>query len=113
MRKISPAAIRRQPCQIGSSRPSRSRASASPIGTPSTQKDLDTWMQSFQSPFTHLWDAGNKNLGIFYDSAALPWNCTLNAKTMEILDAGVGAQGKLTAEEVLAYVDDMLALAAR
>lgn len=83
------------------------------VGTPSTQKDLDTWMTNFQSPFTHLWDSGNKNLGIFYDSAALPWNCTLSAKTMEILDAGVGAGGKLTAEEVMAYIDEMLALAAK
>jgi hypothetical protein len=81
------------------------------VGTPSTQTDLDKWVANFNSPFTHLWDSGNKNLGIFYESAALPWNCTIDAKTMEILDAGVGAQGKLTPEQVMQYVDKMLGMA--
>lgn len=83
------------------------------VGTPSTKADLDKWINAYKSPFTHLWDSGNKNLGIFYDSAALPWNCTIDARTMEILDAGVGAQGKQNAAEVLAYVDDMIALATK
>jgi hypothetical protein len=80
------------------------------MSTPSTQTDLDKWVATFNSPFTHLWDSGNKNLGIFYESAALPWNCTIDAKTMEILEAGVGAQGKQTPEQILAYVDKMLGL---
>ena len=61
-------------------------------GKPSTQKDLDGWIAEYKSPFPHFLDPGNKNLGVFYDAAALPWNANINAKTMEILTAGTGAQ---------------------
>jgi hypothetical protein len=80
------------------------------VGTASTREDLDRWVAAFNSPFTHLWDSGNRNLGIFYDSAALPWNTTIDARTMEILEAGVGAQGKQTPEQVLSYIDKMLGM---
>jgi hypothetical protein len=60
-------------------------------GTPSTQKDLDGWIAQFKSNYTHWLDPGNKNLGPFYDRAALPWNANIDATTMEILTAGTGA----------------------
>lgn len=78
------------------------------VGTPSTKTDLDRWMTAFSSPFTHLWDSGNAKLGIFYDSAALPWNATIDARTMELLAAGVGA--KTSKEAILSELDEMLTL---
>jgi hypothetical protein len=61
------------------------------VGQPSTQADLDSWISEFKSPYTHLLDPGNRNLGPFYNDAALPWNANIRAKTMEIVTAGVGA----------------------
>ncbi len=61
------------------------------LGQPSTQQDLDQWLQSYKPPYTHLLDPGNQNLGPFYNDAALPWNANISAKTMEIVTAGVGA----------------------
>ena len=75
-------------------------------GKPSTQKDLDGWIAEYKSPFPHVLDPGNKNLGIFYDAAALPWNANINAKTMEILQAGTGAH--TTEESILTELDDWL-----
>ena|SRR5688572_13350328 len=60
-------------------------------GVPSKEKDLQGWITQFKSPYPHVLDPGNKNLGVFYDAAALPWNANINAKTMEILQAGTGA----------------------
>ena len=79
------------------------------VGTPSAKADLDRWIAAFNSPFTHLWDSCNKRLGIFYDSAALPWNATIDARTMEILAAGVGA--KTSKEAILSELDEMFTLA--
>ncbi len=77
-------------------------------GSPSTKTDLDRWVKAFNSPFTHLWDAGNAKLGIFYDAAALPWNTNIDARTMEILTATVGATtGK---DAILKEIDDALAM---
>lgn len=78
------------------------------VGTPSSKQDLDRWMDAFKSPFTHLWDSGNAKLGIFYDSAALPWNATIDARTMELLSAGVGA--KTSKDAILNELDEMLTL---
>ncbi|AKU97977.1 hypothetical protein AKJ09_04641 [Labilithrix luteola] len=76
-------------------------------GVPSTQQDLDKWMSTFNAPFTHVLDPGNKNLGPFYDAAALPWNANINAKTMEILSAGVG--GTNDGAAILKEIDAALA----
>jgi hypothetical protein len=75
-------------------------------GTPSTKGDLDKWMESYKSPFTHVLDSGNKNLGPFYDAAALPWNASISAKTMEILSSGTGAIE--TSAGILADIDEKL-----
>jgi hypothetical protein len=77
------------------------------LGQPSTEKDLDGWIQSYKPPFTHLLDPGNHNLGPFYDDAALPWNANISAKTMEILTAQVGANE--SADGNLKELDDALA----
>jgi hypothetical protein len=78
-------------------------------GTPSKQGDLDAWITEFKSPFTHVLDPGNQNLGPFYDRTALPWNANIDARTMEILTAGTG--GVATKEGILAEIDDALTLA--
>lgn len=77
-------------------------------GQPSTQTDLDRWLTSYKAPYTHLLDSGNKNLGPFYDAAALPWNANINAKTMEILSAGTG--GTADGNAIIAEIDKQLAL---
>ena len=76
-------------------------------GTASDQTDLDNWVQKFKAPFPHVLDPGNKNLGPFYDAAALPWNANISAKSMEIITAGVGAVE--TSDGILAELDDSIA----
>ena len=76
-------------------------------GTPSKQPDLDGWIAEFKSPYPHVLDPGNKNLGVFYDAAALPWNANINAKTMEILQAGTGAH--TTESSILEELDEWIA----
>jgi hypothetical protein len=78
-------------------------------GTPATTADLDQWMAQFKPPYTHFLDPGNKNLGVFYDAAALPWNADIDATTMEILKTGVGAQDHLKAKDILDGFDRLLA----
>lgn len=75
-------------------------------GSPAKQRDLDGWISEFKSPFPHVLDPGNKNLGVFYDAAALPWNANVNAKTMEILQAGTGAH--TTEEAIMTELNDWL-----
>ncbi len=78
-------------------------------GVPSKQSDLDGWIARFNSPFTHVLDPGNKNLGPFYDAAALPWNANIDATTMEILTAGTG--GIVEPEGIRKEINDALELA--
>lgn len=76
-------------------------------GVPSKKADLDSWMSEFKPPYTHVLDPGNKNLGPFYDAAALPWNANVDARTMEILSAGVGAVE--TSDGILQELDSTIA----
>jgi hypothetical protein len=76
-------------------------------GTPSKKADLDGWIANFNSPYPHVLDPSNKNLGVFYDASALPWNANINAETMEILQSGVGAHTSESA--LLSELDEWLA----
>jgi hypothetical protein len=76
-------------------------------GSPSKTTDLNTWISDFNSPFTHVLDPANKNLGPFYDRSALPWNANIDAKTMKIITAGTG--GAQQADRILEEIDDALA----
>jgi len=80
-------------------------------GTASTQKHLDGWINQFKSPYTHVLDPNNANLGPFYDRSAFPWNANIDARTMEILTAGTGAAS--SPEDILKEIDGALALAAK
>lgn len=75
-------------------------------GTASTARDLDRWIAQYKMPFTQLLDPGNRNLGVFYDSGAFPWNANIDARTMELLDMGVGAL--TTEKQLLDSVDEWL-----
>jgi hypothetical protein len=57
-----------------------------------TKTDLDSWIDNHHTNFTQVLDPGQKNLGVFFDAAAIPWNADVDARTMEILQAGVGYQ---------------------
>jgi len=84
-----------------------SLAEGNAIGTPATREDLDKWIAQFKPPFPHFLDSGNKNLGPFYDAAALPWNANIDATNMKILSAGVGA--KTTEDAIMSEIDVNLA----
>ncbi len=58
---------------------------------PAQQSDLDFWVKSHKTNFTQVLDPGNQQLGPFFDAAAIPWNANIDARTMEILSASVGA----------------------
>jgi len=81
--------------------------SEGPTSGPSTKKDLDNWIKEFKGWNTHWLDPSNKNLGPFYDRAAIPWNATVNAQTMEILESKTGAPGGK--EDLLKELDDLIA----
>lgn len=56
-------------------------------------KDLDNWLKN-HNLVTPAWlDSGNQQLGVFYDAAAMPWNATVDATTMEIIDSHMGFEG--------------------
>ena len=79
---------------------------ASP-GTAATTTDLDHWIAQLKAPFTHVLDPGNRNFGTFYDASVLPWNAIIDARTMEILTSGIGAQTRETT--ILGDLDGWLA----
>ena len=43
-------------------------------------------------------DPGLKNLGGFFDAAAIPWNSDIDVRTMEILDSNEGWAGDVATE---------------
>ena len=49
-------------------------------------------------------DPGVKNLGVFFDAAAIPWNADLDARTMEILQDGVGYEDPTAVQTWLDWV---------
>ncbi len=83
--------------------------SEGPTMGPSTKKDLDNWIKEFKGWNTHWLDPANKSLGPFYDRAAIPWNATINAQTMEILSSATGAP--LNETKLLQELDEYLGMA--
>lgn len=67
-------------------------------GTPATQTDLDNWIQNHKSNFAEMLDPGLQNLGGFFNAAAVPWNCDIDPRTMEILDSSEGWSGSVSSE---------------
>lgn len=67
-------------------------------GSGSTLPDLDTWHTRHKVNYTLFLDPEQGNLGQFFDSAAVPWNALLDARSMEILQSGVGFNPKVQEE---------------
>jgi len=67
-------------------------------GVPATTSDLDYWMNLHKVNFTEMLDPGLTNLGGFFDAAAIPWNCDLDPRTMEIIDESTGWAGDVSTE---------------
>jgi hypothetical protein len=77
-------------------------------GNPSTTTDLKKWIANYpDGDFPRVLDSGNKNLGSFFNAAALPWNADIDAKTMKIVHTIAGAPQ--SGEELVAALDESLA----
>lgn len=74
-------------------------------GTGATKTDLDGWIVRHKTTFTEVLDPNNANLGAFFDAAAIPWNADLDARTMEILQAGVGYEEPTAVQQWIDWVD--------
>ena len=64
-------------------------------GTAATPADLTMWIANHKTNFTQMLDPEYANLGTFFDAAQLPWNAIIDARSMEILQDGVGYSGSL------------------
>jgi hypothetical protein len=73
-------------------------------GTDAQPADLLSWIQRFSQPHVIVLDSGGNNLGVFFSAAAVPWNAWIDARTMELMDHGVGAPIDIKAD-----IDDALA----
>jgi hypothetical protein len=58
-----------------------------------TQSDLTRWIMTHQSNFTEMLDPELMQLAGFFDAAAVPWNCDLDPRTMEIIYSKTGFAG--------------------
>jgi hypothetical protein len=67
-------------------------------GVGATVTDLDNWVAKHMSNFTEMLDPGFANFGSFFDTAAVPWNCDIDPRTMEILRESTGWPGDLDME---------------
>jgi len=68
------------------------------MGIGATQSDLEGWITTHKSNFTEMLDPGLVNLGSFFDTSAIPWNCDIDPRTMEILQAATGWSGDLNGD---------------
>ena len=59
-------------------------------GTGSTLEDLGIWQKRHDVNYTLFLDPDQRNLGQFFEAAAIPWNALIDARSMEILTSGVG-----------------------
>jgi hypothetical protein len=68
------------------------------MGTGATTMDLTTWVTKYKPTFTEMLDPNLVNLGSFFDASAIPWNCDIDPRTMEILQAATGWSGDLNSD---------------
>jgi hypothetical protein len=67
-------------------------------GTPATVTDLNNWTSKYMSNFTEMLDPGFANLGSFFNTATVPFNCDIDPRTMEIIHESTGWPGDLNTE---------------
>ena len=70
-----------------------SMAEGASNNVPAEVKDLDKWLTAHKLVTPAWLDSGNQQLGVFYEAAAMPWNATVDATTMEIIDSHMGFEG--------------------
>lgn len=78
------------------------------LGKPATDADLSGWIQKYKPTYTQLIDSGSKNIGVFFDAAAMPWNAYIDPRSMEILRSGVGLKPGSTSNDVVKEMDGWL-----
>jgi hypothetical protein len=66
------------------------------LGQGATLGDLDSWIQKHHTTFTEVLDPGLANLGGFFNAAAIPWNCDIDPRTMEIVSSGTGYEADVS-----------------
>lgn len=71
------------------------------MGTGATRGDLTTWVTKYKPTFTEMLDPNLMNLGSFFDASEIPWNCDIDPRTMEILQAATGWSGDLNSDLAL------------
>jgi len=67
-------------------------------GVGATPSDLNYWVEKYMPSFTEMLDPGLRNLGGFFPASAIPWNCDIDPRTMEILDDSTGWAGDVDTE---------------
>ncbi|HEY2511076.1 MAG TPA: hypothetical protein VGI39_09480 [Polyangiaceae bacterium] len=67
-----------------------------------TKVDLDAWSDAHRTPFTTALDPEASELGALFDAASVPFNADLDARSMELLQAGTGYEDP---EAVKVWVD--------
>jgi hypothetical protein len=64
-----------------------------------TPADMSFWIKKHHTTFTEMLDPDpNPVLGEFFNAAAVPWNCDIDPRTMEILDAATGWGGDIATD---------------
>ncbi len=67
-------------------------------GTGATLADLQSWASEHTgTPVAMGIDPGNRNLGIFFDAAAVPFNLDIDARRMTVMASSVGIDTSLDA----------------
>lgn len=67
-------------------------------GTPATEADAKAWATQLGINFTLMLDPELKNLGIFFKADAIPWNASIDARSMELLAASSGYSGSVRSD---------------
>jgi len=68
------------------------------VGTGATLGDLQSWIGNHKSNFTSMLDPQVKNLGVFFPASAVPFNATIDARSMEILSVELGFNSQMKAD---------------
>ena len=58
---------------------------------PPTLCDFDDWIETHETNFTLVFDSGARRIGQYAAISGVPYNILVDTRTMEVLDAGVGA----------------------
>ncbi len=70
-----------------------------------TQADLNDWVGKVHPTFTEVLDPEAANLGVFFNAAAVPFNADIDARSMEILQAGTGYEDPATVKVWIDWVN--------